>query len=324
MAPNSNVTVIICAYTLERWEALLAAVESVRDQTRPPEEIILVIDHNPALYARARAQWPELRVVENAGPRGVSGGRNTGVELAVGDLIAFLDDDAVAAPDWLANLIAPLADPRVLGTGGALDPRWTSGRPGWFPSEFQWVVGCSYRGLPESTAPVRNPIGGSFCMRRVVFEEVGAFGTDLGRVGTTPLGCEETDLSIRARRRWPQGEFIFEPGARVAHTVPSDRARWSYFRARCYAEGLSKAMLTDRLGSRDGLSAERAYVAWILPTGVLRGLIESALYREPARAARAAAIVAGLAFTTAGYIAGTVQLRLRRRGLVEWGTACGS
>src|SRR5579884_448229 len=111
-----SIAVIICAYTEERWSDLLKALSSVRRQTLPATECILVIDHNPGLFARARAEWPDWTVIENTGPRGVSGARNTGIAIARSDLIAFLDDDAVAEPDWLAYLTQPFADEHVLGT----------------------------------------------------------------------------------------------------------------------------------------------------------------------------------------------------------------
>jgi hypothetical protein len=117
------------------------------------------------------------------------------------------------------------------------------------------------------TAPVRNPIGGSFCMRRVVFDEVGGFDTELGRVGTTPPGLRGTELSIRARRRWPDGQFVFEPRSRVATASQPNAAGGDIF-VRAATQRLSKAVLASRLGSRDGLSSERAYLAWTLPSGL--------------------------------------------------------
>jgi glycosyltransferase involved in cell wall biosynthesis len=311
VTPDPSVSVIVCAYTEERWTDLEAAIRSVQHQSRPPTEIVLVIDHNPALFGRARAQFAGVQVIENADARGVSGARNSGIAIARGELIAFLDDDAVAAPDWLAWMCAPFDEPHVLGSGGLLEPNWVAGRPAWFPEEFLWVVGCSYRGLPERTADVRNPIGGSFCMRRQVFDDVGSFGTELGRVGTVPLGCEETELSIRARRHWPEGRFVFEPRARVLHTVPAGRGAWRYFRARCHAEGLSKARLAYQLGAADSLSSERTYVSRTLPTGVLRGLRDALLGRDPNGLRRACAIVAGLTLTTAGYLVGSRAERRR-------------
>jgi glycosyltransferase involved in cell wall biosynthesis len=69
-----GISAILCAYTEARWQELLAAVESIRGQTLSPREIILVIDHNLPLLARARDQLPEdVTVIANWQPRGLSG-----------------------------------------------------------------------------------------------------------------------------------------------------------------------------------------------------------------------------------------------------------
>jgi hypothetical protein len=94
----------------------------------------------------------------------------------------------------------------------------------------------------------------------------------------------------------------------IWHRVPAERETYRYFRSRCYAEGLSKAQVTANVGVSDGLSAERRYATRTLPAGVARGLGEF-LRGRPAGAGRAGAIAAGLAATTAGYLAGTVQAR---------------
>jgi glucosyl-dolichyl phosphate glucuronosyltransferase len=243
-------------------------------------------------------------VIENAETKGLSGARNTGITTAQGALIAFLDDDAAAAPDWLHWLTAWHADERVIGSGGTLEPWWVSGAPRWFPEEFNWVVGCSYRGLPDTTSVIRNPLGGSMCIRREVFEAVGGFRAGIGRVGTRPFGCEETELAIRARQRWPERVFLYEPRAMVRHRVPDGRGRWSYFHSRCYAEGLSKAYVAHFVGARDGLSAERSYTMKTLPEGVVRGVADAVLHRDPYGFGRAGAIVVGLGYTAAGYLMG--------------------
>ena len=113
--PPPTVSVVICAYTLERWETLVAAIESVRHQRYPAHEIIAVIDHNDELLRAVRARFPQLTALANTGPRGIAGGRNCGIAVASGAVVAFLDDDAVADPNWLAHLVAAYADPRVQG-----------------------------------------------------------------------------------------------------------------------------------------------------------------------------------------------------------------
>jgi glycosyltransferase involved in cell wall biosynthesis len=171
----ADLSVVICAYTDERWEDLRSAVISVQDQLLPAAELLVVIDHNEELQARAEAELTGARVLANAGPKGLSGARNTGLEAASSGVVAFLDDDATAEPDWTTHLLAPYRDPAVLGVGGWAVPVWQDGDPSWFPEEFLWVVGCSYRGLPTSTAPVRNLIGCNMSVRRDVLDAVGGF-----------------------------------------------------------------------------------------------------------------------------------------------------
>jgi glycosyltransferase involved in cell wall biosynthesis len=301
-----DISVVICAYTEERWDDLVAAVHSVQRQDVPPQQIIVVIDHNPVLLERARSCLSDAVVIENREARGLSGARNSGVAAAQGAIVAFIDEDASAAPDWLIHLSAGYHNPHVLGVGGAIEPVWQDGRPSWFPVEFDWVVGCSYRGMPESQAPVRNLIGANMSFRREVFETIGMFRSEIGRVGARPLGCEETELCIRALQHWPQRLFLYEPRAKVQHRVPSRRAHWSYYRMRCYAEGLSKVMVARFVGAKDGLASERAYTLQTLPCGIRHGLADTLLRGDPMGLARAGAIVAGLLVTATGYLIGTI------------------
>lgn len=301
------VSVVICAYTEARWDDLLAAVASLQRQTAPPLEILAVIDHNARLYDAARLNLPGVRVLRNVERRGLSGARNTGAAECRGRLVAFLDDDAVAAPNWIERLTERhVGTPHVLAVGGAILPSWPGRAPRWFPEEFLWVVGCTYRGLPTTVAPVRNPIGANLSLRADVLKAIGGFRAELGRVGTYPVGGEETELCIRAQQAFPEGVVLYDPQARVSHRVSPERTRWRYFRRRCYSEGISKAIISRLVGTRNGLASERAYVRRTLPSGVLRGLADAVLRRDPYGLARAAAIVLGLGFTTMGYARGTL------------------
>lgn len=312
-----DISVVICAYTAARWDTLVGGIASVRAQTIAPREIILVVDYNPALFKQAREQLRGVRVIENTQPRGLSGARNSGVAVARAALIAFLDDDAIAAPDWLENLGKAFADPEVIGVGGAIEPVWRGKRPAWLPEEFLWVIGCSYRGLPEKRQTVRNVIGGNMCIRRSVFSAlaeggaVGGFRVGIGRDGTIPLGCEETELCIRAQQQLPDRVFLYEPQARVYHCVSPQRFTFSYFRSRCYAEGISKALISTWLGTKDSLATEGAYILRVLPQGIRHGIADALIHRDWSGLGRAAAIVGGLTFTAAGYIIGTLLNRVQ-------------
>jgi glycosyltransferase involved in cell wall biosynthesis len=234
---------------------------------------------------------------------GLSGARNTGLRHARSDVVAFLDDDAVAEPGWLAALLRHYADPRVLGVGGLVLPEWQGPVPAWFPPEFGWVVGCSYTGQPTTTDAVRNPIGANMSFRRSVLDRVGGFSSALGRVGTEPRGCEETEISIRARQAFPGGVILHEPAAVVLHHVPASRGSWSYFVRRCWHEGLSKAEMSRLVDHGGGLTVERTYAMKVLPAGLRRDLGRAGRRLEVTSLMRGLATGAGLAVTTAGYLA---------------------
>jgi GT2 family glycosyltransferase len=307
---SPSISIVICAYTEERWLDLVAAIESIQQQTMPPSEIIVVIDHNMSLFERARTHLIGVTVIQNGEPKGLSGARNSGVALSQGRLIAFLDDDAIADPRWLEQLARCCQNPQVLGAGGIVEPLWSSKRPRWFPDEFYWVVGCTYQNLSGRAVVVRNPFGGCVCIRREVFEAVGGFRNGIGRVGNLPLGGEETELCIRAAQRWPCKLFLCEPQARIRHHIPPSRARWSYFVARCYAEGISKSLITEYVGAKNSLASERAYTLLTLPKGVARCLAEGFFRLDLTGFLRAGAIVTGLAITTMGYLVGSISRRV--------------
>lgn len=315
-ASKPRIAVILCAYTDERWEELRQAVDSLRAQTHLPDEILLVIDHNHALLEKARDlarethAGPALTVIENHEAKGLSGARNSGITATSADLIGFLDDDASAAPDWLEQMLQALeTHPRALGVSGWVVPQWKGRAPRWLPEEFYWVVGCTHRGQPTTTAEVRNLIGASMLIRRSVFEKVGGFRSEIGRIGAIPLGCEETELCIRARQQIPNSTFLIVPDARVFHNVPVKRTNWRYFQSRCYAEGVSKAVVSGFVGAGDALSSERAHALKTLPLGVLRGLKNTLLGRDRMGVVRSTAIIAGLGLTALGYLRGRTSAR---------------
>lgn len=308
----ATISVVICAYTLERWDDVARAIGSLRTQSRRPDQVVLVVDHNDEMLERAADAFAAetafpLDVVANTAGRGLSGARNTGIEWAWGEVVAFLDDDAAAGPNWVEGLLTAYADPAVAGVGGGATPDWGGeGAPAWFPEEFGWVVGCSYRGLPETAEEVRNFIGCNMSFRREVFWDVGGFTEGIGRVGRKPVGCEETEFCIRLRHRHPGVRLVFDPELDVRHRVSPDRRAWRYFRSRCYSEGLSKAVVARNVGAGDGLASERAYTTRVLPGGVVRGLA-AGLRGDPVGFRRAGAIVAGLAFTSLGYLRGRIS-----------------
>jgi glucosyl-dolichyl phosphate glucuronosyltransferase len=304
----ADVSVVLCAYTELRWDDLLAAVRSVREQSTVAREIVIVVDNNPKLLARVRRSMRDVIAVENTGARGAGEARNCGVKQATGSIIAFLDDDAIAAPAWIEHAAVAFVDQRVLGVGGAIEPAWDAEPPRWMAEEFYWTVGCSYPGLPTTPAPVRNLIAANMFIRRAAFVELGGFRAGFGKTGARS-GTEETDLCIRASQRWPEGIWLYDPAVAVAHRVPQGRARLSYFISRCSDEGVAKAAIVEFVGRQTGLASERAYTTKTLPKGFMRGLRAASFGHDLAGIARSMSIGVGLAATTTGYLFGKITQR---------------
>ena len=246
-------SVVICSYTEQRWELLMDVIDSVHAQTLQPKQVIVVVDHNEDLYKRLVAAVQDVTLVESTGLQGLSGARNTGVGLATSEIVAFLDDDAVAAPDWLEKLTALYDDSDVLAVGGKVEPAWEGGRPGHFGPELDWIVGCSHRGMPKVASEVRNVIGANMSFRLQVLQQVGGFNLSLGRQGTKPLGCEETEICIRAAVGSPGSRIVYEPAALVHHHVPVQRGTFRYMLERSWSEGMSKAQVSHIVGHKRAL-----------------------------------------------------------------------
>lgn len=314
-------SVVVCTYDAARWAALDACLMSVERQLPPPLEVIVVVDHNRELLARAREAFPKARVIANERARGLAGSRNSGAAAARGEIVAFIDDDATAEPGWLGELTACLGDPGVVGAGGALIPRWPAAEPRWFPPEFLWVVGCSYAGMPEDREPIRNPIGASMAVRADALAAVGGFREGAGpeapreirsrgvvrAAGDTP---DDTDMAIRVGRHLPHAVWLYSARARALHSVTPERATLRYFLRRCHEEGRGKAALARRIGARDGLRSERRHLALALPSGFARGL-RGPLRGDPHGPLRSGAMLLGLAAAALGFLAATLS-QLRR------------
>ena len=285
---------------MERLNDIREAVNSVLNQTSKPYEVILAVDHNEELFESLQSSvishWspipppdssqqtqrtrstPQTKVVHNTGVQGLSETRNVGISAASGDIVAFIDDDAVAEPDLLENLTRAfsyqpsalsqnsqlrLATQQTQGTqqtvvavGGQAIPLWLSGsRPSWFPEELDWIVGCAYKGLPVETlhidpgtlnlqlGTIRNVPGCNMAFRREVFDKVGGFRSEMGGLRETPRGGEEANLCLRIKHQMPDALILYQPNALIHHKAPHRRLRLKYIARRSYNEGFYKSIV---------------------------------------------------------------------------------
>jgi glycosyltransferase involved in cell wall biosynthesis len=304
----TTASVVIATHSLQRRDALTQAVFSALEQHQAPHEVVVAVDNNADLYEWVRRKLPQVVAVHNQGGRGASSTRNAGARVAAGNVLAFLDDDAVARSDWLKNLTAPLVRPGVVGVGGLVEPVWLGRPPKWMPEEFLWVVGASYRGLPSKAAPVRNAWSENMAVVKTDFWAVNGFREGFGKTGQRSQP-EDTEFCMRLANAMPGRTWWYEPSARVGHCVPASRATLSFFIQRCYNEGQGKADMAHLLGGRESLQDERRHALRTLPQGILREIRQAVAGRELAAARRASAIGVGLSAVGLGYMIRQVRFR---------------
>jgi glycosyltransferase involved in cell wall biosynthesis len=242
-------------------------ISSLRAQTLRPTEIILVLDPIESLVNFYKLHMPsDVKIVLSQNV-GLSHARNTGVKNSTGNIIAFIDDDAIPDTTWLKNMVMNYKDPEVIGVGGLIKSEWEGSRPVWFPEELDWIVGCTYKGFPQKRSRIRNPIGCNMSFRSSVFSKAGYFRTDFGRLGQTLTANEETEFSIRACRKIPQSKIIYDPSAVVHHKVNASRQSLNYVWKRSFNEGISKAMISQ-MQKTSKLSTEDAYLKYLLGVAI--------------------------------------------------------
>ena len=309
-----QISIVIPTHSQERWASLVRTVACARSQLYPAAEIAVVVDHNPALYRRARRDLSGVTVLENLYAQGVSGNRNTGAFHTHTALIAFMDDDVIAEPDWLGSLVAPLADPGVVGTGGGISPAWEGPAPRWMPEEFLWAVGGSYAGMPTVTSPIRNVWSAGMVVRRETFMAVGGFRTGFGKLDGQNRP-EDTELCIRMSAVGG-GRWMYVPEAVIRHEVPIVRSTFGFFLRRCYAEGRGKVQMAGLNEKVDSLSAEREYLR-SLPRAVVRNIAAASRGAGAHHALKAASLLAGVAAAGLGGAMETISARRTVRPVLQ-------
>jgi GT2 family glycosyltransferase len=272
--PRLTASVVIPAFTFDRWDKIVKAVDGVQTQTRRPIELILSIDRNPDLLDACQDRWGSAdlpvpvkvmanrnqwapRVATEANSDGVARGygggsaRNSGAEAAIGDIIVTFDDDAWPEPDCLKHLLDPYDDPSVVAVGGKTVPDFETRRPIWFPRSMDWIFGCAYEGLPTALASTPRLIGANMSVRSTAFRALGGFKA---------VDFDDLDLCTRLAFEYSPSGLLYEPRAIAHHYVPATRVTWRYFWTRSFLVNRDKVPAFATMGEAASLAAEFSFV----------------------------------------------------------------
>ena len=234
--------------TRNRRGRLLPLLAEVLPQAAASNTELLVAD-NGSTDGTAEALRPlsadgRLRVVVEPRP-GATRTRNTGARAARGEVVAFIDDDALPHGGWLAALLAPFADPRVGCVGGCVRLRFAGAPPAWWDSALATYLAAYDLGPEPADLGTRpwydSPRGLNMAVRRDALLAVGGFNLRLGPRADRPSVGEESDLCLRLLARgW---EIRYVPDAVVEHLVDPHRLHPRWFFQRAFWTGWSEAMI---------------------------------------------------------------------------------
>lgn len=238
-----QVSVVLCTYAESMFEDFREAADSVLAQSYEEVQLVVVVDGNDDVYDMVNEEYGDRSdVVGHCNDRnvGLLESRNTGAELADGDVVAFIDDDAVADGHWIEKLVESYEAHDAVAVGGKMTAEWVAGRPSFLPEEFFWLVGVTHRGFAEGPGPVRNTFGSNISFDREVFLDLGGFDTEVGgRKGDKNLQGGETELCARLRNEYGTSVW-YNPDATVGHKVFEYRTDPVWLLDRAFWQGYSK------------------------------------------------------------------------------------
>ena len=240
-----KVSVIVCTYSEDVYEYFQEAVESILAQTYDNIELVLVSDGNKPVYQRMVDDYgnrDNTIVIQTDKNVGISAARNYGIKHASGDVVAQIDDDAVADSNWIEELVGVYESTDAIAVGGKMTPQWVAGKPDFLPEEFYWLIGVTHRGFADGGEEVRNTFGSNISFRREVVSELGGFDPNVGRKGDAEIQAHESELCTRLRQEFGRG-VVYNPDAKVAHKVFDYRTEPLWLIKRAFWQGYSKRAL---------------------------------------------------------------------------------
>lgn len=271
-----RLSIVITSYSIARLGDLKDIIESIRNQTYPYIELVLIIEGAQSLYKAVtsylqKIKLPETKVIFKINNLGLSAARNIGAEASSGQVIAFVDDDVVLEPNWAEEVVKAYDDPTIIGTTGSSEPMWIGRSLTWLPKEFYWLIGSSAFADFTTVTEVRNAWGWGMSFRRDVFDKGCKFNESYGyRAGGKEAWGqrppEDVDFSLRARAKTGGGVIVYIPSARLKHKVLPYRFTIRLIAEKAFFSGRHRRMI--RVAYRDLnvdlLSMERGLVRRIL------------------------------------------------------------
>lgn len=244
-----NFTISICTY--DRYDVLPKAIESALRQSMPQDEYdVFVVDNSPdhkkaTTFGKKFSDIPNLKYVVEKTP-GLSHARNLSADLTKSRFIAFMDDDAVASPNWLSEILAAFDSfgESAMIVGGRVDPLWGAPRPPWLHDSMLGNLSVvNWGGEAREALPGEWFAGTNIAFRTSAIVDNGGFSENLGRSGSGSALLSNEELQLVERVRSQGGKLIYAPNALVDHLVDPRRLSRTWFRKRSSWQAVSDFLM---------------------------------------------------------------------------------
>lgn len=288
-----RISAVICTYN--RAAYLQKAIQSLVDQTLPQNYYeIIVVDNASTDNTKATVEgfdhFENLRYIHEP-IMGLSQARNTGWQNAQGEYIAYLDDDAIACPEWLERIVDAFdtVKPQPASVGGKVTPVWEAERPAWFPKEMETAFAIVHWGDNPKflTEEHEHHVGCNVAYQRDILRACGGFNTNLGRKGTNLISNDESLILLYLRQHCLG--IYYHPSIHVEHLVPAERLAKRFLYRRMFWQGVSNEVLEYlraarakskwryRLGAIASIPVIAAHMAWSF-LGIIRQVNRANLF----------------------------------------------
>ncbi|NRD25641.1 glycosyltransferase family A protein [Frigoribacterium sp. VKM Ac-2836] len=298
--PAPRVSVVVCADGSTPFDGLTAALDSVlRDGD--VHDVLVVVDRAPRLRDHLRHRYDDLVVVDNTRTPGLAGSRDTGIESARGDVVAFLGADCVAHAGWARALAAPFDQVDVIAVVGRTEPTWPGTAASALPDDLLWAVDCTPRWRPDGLVGLDDVAGATVAFRRWDLLQVGGLASGVDAHEGVPRGAEFVELCLRLAADEPEARVVSTSSARVSRTVRPGETRPRSVVAAAVDRGVAHRALRRSVGG-EGDSGTGA------PRGVTFGRLASSAWRSFVGRRRGTTVLAAAAIALAtGHLLGLVR-----------------
>lgn len=215
-------------------------------------EILLIDNNSPGntkeLFAQFSAAQPSFSCryfLETN--QGLSHARNRAIAEATAPLITFLDDDAFIAPNYLGTLVEAFRQhPDCGAVGGPIHLHYEEIKPNWENKYLNSLLGYFDKGLEPFVLEKDYPRGSNMAFRTQIFQQIGMFNVELGRIGKRMYGGEEKDLFNRIYGAKIPVRYV--PEAMVYHCVPLERTTFEFIKKQALGTGISERLRSKNEG----------------------------------------------------------------------------